>query len=359
MWGARVVKSVAAALAGIALLSGLLNLTRRSDPQFSENAVVGLIERTKSPRLGIAMTTNSLDPAERRVQATLTIVSPGFERGPKFFDVNGEPIAEAGEVRPEFADSKLTIEVSTSRFGTTTISPPLADVVDPPGSKNSSKADLTIPVDVDPAQFPNDSYSLGLSITVTLPPNVFTTPPPKTESVQLPVIGPEYSAVPFVFGLAADNRLGQWVLSAAPTTDSVRIGVLDIAYVNGEFGRGWTYWAFIYSVSLMPAVIGLSFFVRTRRKRGISAGDASSAMELAAALLALIALRQVFVPTDIVGLTRLDFVLGVQLLAVCWLMAVTYVADPPPAKPSAVKHRRRVRKMTPRPPDGAFRRRVS
>ncbi|MGI5498720.1 hypothetical protein [Lentzea sp. CA-135723] len=58
--------------------------------------------------------------------------------------------------------------------------------------------------------------------------------------------------------------------------------------LHAEFSRNWTYWAFAYAVSLMPAVIGLSFYVRARRQRGAS--DSSAAMELAAALLALIAL---------------------------------------------------------------------
>ncbi|WP_394618374.1 hypothetical protein JNUCC0626_04540 [Lentzea sp. JNUCC 0626] len=101
----------------------------------------------------------------------------------------------------------------------------------------------------------------------------------------------------------------------------------------------------------MPAVIGLSFYFRTRRR---ATGDSSAAMELAAALLALIALRQVFVPTDISGLTRLDFLLGVQLLVVCCLMAVTYVAAPP--IPAAPKPHPRRRRLTPRVPDGAVRR---
>jgi hypothetical protein len=34
------------------------------------------------------------------------------------------------------------------------------------------------------------------------------------------------------------------------------------------------------------------------------------------------------VPTDISGLTRLDILLGVQLLGVCWLMAAAYVRAP-------------------------------
>jgi hypothetical protein len=79
-------------------------------------------------------------------------------------------------------------------------------------------------------------------------------------------------------------------------------------------------------------------------------------MELAAALLALIALRQVFVPTDIIGLTRLDFVLGVQLLAVCWLMAVTHLTEPPRLQRPPSKPRTPKRRLTPRLPDGAVRR---
>jgi hypothetical protein len=32
------------------------------------------------------------------------------------------------------------------------------------------------------------------------------------------------------------------------------------------FSRSWAYWAFVYAVSLMPAVIGLGFLLGRRRR---------------------------------------------------------------------------------------------
>ncbi|WP_328618093.1 hypothetical protein OHS18_20300 [Amycolatopsis sp. NBC_00355] len=76
-----------------------------------------------------------------------------------------------------------------------------------------------------------------------------------------------------------------------------------------EFSRSWSYWLFVYSIGLTPVLIGARFYVRTRRRGAVAKSDNASAMELAAALIALLALRQVFVPAEISGLTRLDLLL--------------------------------------------------
>ncbi|GHH28655.1 hypothetical protein GCM10017774_03210 [Lentzea cavernae] len=169
--------------------------------------------------------------------------------------------------------------------------------------------------------------------------------------------------LPVGFTFAVDGRLGQWAVDKDYTDqikNPVSTSTTPLPGFKVLFSRPLPFAAFVYAVSLMPALIALSFWVRTRR-RGAGTRDTSAALELASALLALIALRQVFVPTDIIALTRLDFVLGVQLLAVCWLMAVTYVAEPPPAipeklatgKPRLPRVRRR---LTASVPNGATRR---
>lgn len=349
MQGARVVRVVAGTLAAIAFIAGFGNLLPYEDFDHNESAVHLAVDahmyKTRTPPLRFIVTATSLNPVDRRIQATLTLVPQARDRTPLLVDANGKSVEQAGVLRPEFAEAKLKVVLRNSFFGETTVLYALATVVDPLGSEDALSVTASIPADVDPTQFPNDSYSLGLTVTVFLPPGVDAASPEWAGGVVPVGARTDVSAA---FGIALDDRLGRWDLDTEAIVSS-GIG----ANITAELSRGWAYWAFIYSVSLMPAVIGLSFFVRTRRR---GAGDTSAAMELAAALLALIALRQVFVPTDIVGLTRLDFVLGVQLLAVCWLMAVTYVAEPPVSPPPVPKPVVRRRRLVPRPPDGAVRR---
>jgi hypothetical protein len=173
---------------------------------------------------------------------------------------------------------------------------------------------VAVPADVDPEDFPNDTYAFDLAVYVSYPSEV---------------VGDRDH--PVIVGMAADDRLGQWNLDTervASDGDSS-----NLHRVTAVFSRGWDYSAFVYVVSLMPAVIGLGFMIRRQRKP--NPGDTAAALELAAALLALIALRQVFVPANIAGLTRLDVLLGVQLALLCAAMAVTYVRTPEPAPPPA------------------------
>lgn len=358
MWGGRIVRAVAATLAAIAFTTGLVNLTW-PDTEHSKRAthdrVAAYPSGSPSPTLRFLVTAIGLNPTERRLQATLAYV-PSTD-GLTYFDTNGQSITGSDRLKPELADAKVEIQVGNGDLERTKVSYPLEYLVmgyiDRPDGREIS---FSLPADVDPSQFPNDSYNFALHMTASLPLGVTAI---ARGSDPEPGRG-DGSDVPVIFGLAVDERLGQWHLDTDQTVaatqgyDNHPYGYSEYApVVHVEFKRGLAYWAFIYAVSLMPAVIGLSFYIRTRRQRGTT--DASAAMELAAALLALIALRQVFVPTDIVALTRLDFLLGVQLLVVCWLMAVTYVAEPRPARRKP-RPQPRKRRPIPKIPDGAVKR---
>lgn len=307
---------VAGTLATVAFISGISTLARfttneRSEPAI-ESRLFGHHYDAPLPALSFVVTATSLNPVERRLHY---------------------------------------------HFGAATVSYPLAHVLSPSDSLEARKVTASIPSDFDPSQFPNDTHAFDLRVNAYLPKGLGAAVP---DASGMPLDVVSRYELPVDFGIALDKRLGQWDLD----TDAFIAGGRETSPAGGspyyaarmkiELGRGWTYWAFIYSVSLMPAVIGLSFFVRIRHRLGTS--DTSAAMELAAALLALIALRQVFVPTDIVALTRLDFLLGVQLLVVCWLMAVTYVAEPRAPAPPKRKPRPRSRRLIPRLPAGAVRR---
>ncbi|GAA3001862.1 hypothetical protein LV75_003529 [Actinokineospora diospyrosa] len=364
MRGAGVVRFVAAVLAGAAVCASMGSLLRFTKAEhmpaavsieLRDHAAVGPV-----PPVRFLVTITGVNPVERRINATVTVKATEYEDRPVFVDSDGRPVVDpkTGELRAEFADLNLTVTLYGTWLDDAVVSYPLAKVLAP--STLTSGVSVAIPAEVDPSRFPNDLYSLDLSVTAFLPLQVGVT---SADTQQHPTAA--HGSIPVMFGVAVDNRLSQWDFDTdMPVTNSRGpTGLQDIAIV---LGRGWTSWLFIYAVSLMPAIIGAAFAIRTRNRRG-TAGDASAAMELAAALIALIALRQVFVPTDIAGLTRLDYLLGIQVLGVCWLMASIYLRDPAtheppliePQPPTTPPPRRRPSRLprghAPRPPDGAQR----
>ncbi|GHG41508.1 MULTISPECIES: hypothetical protein [Amycolatopsis] len=347
---------IAASLAIVAVGSGFAYLFQVEDIDHSKTSVGLEVQRPDvgipGPSLRFLVTANSLDPVERKLKATLSIVPTPLENRPEFVDRNSQPVVDAttGKLRPEFADSKLRIRITNLWVEDVEVLYPLAKVVDPRGVPDTVEVGFSVPAIVDPADFPNETYSLDLGMFVFLPEGI-------SAVKQWRGVAP----VPFVFGVAAADQLGHWTIDTDRVVSQGK-SKYGLPLIAVKFARGWPYWAFVYAISLMPGVIGLSFAVRTRRRRGSTGEDTSAAMELAAALLALIALRQVFVPTDVSGLTRLDILLGGQLLVVCWLMAAAYVRTPAetpapeaaPPKPSTVRRASiRLRGHVPRLPDGA------
>lgn len=364
MRGAKVVQAVVSVLALVAFTSGYLIVVRpeeRSDQELHMQIEQYEYDETKVAPLLVGLLATKLTPAERRLEASVVVVPLSSDKLPVFVDGAGRPVVQDGEIRPEFADAKLRISLVNWYVGEpATIFYPLEHVFDSDGPADARQISASIPADVDPSRFPNDTYRVDLAVSAFLPAGL--TAVPKRHDPADPTVKtvPANQTLPVVYAVANDHRLGHWTLDTDPVlADNLaedRTSRVFPHLIKAEFSRGWPSWMFIYAISLMPAVVGLSFFLRTRR-RGAGAPDTSAAMELAAALLALIALRQVFVPTDIVGITWLDVVLGVQLLGVCGLMAVSYVATPPAPAPTPPKPRPRRRRMTPRLPDGAIRQR--
>ncbi|WP_410676977.1 hypothetical protein [Amycolatopsis sp. cmx-4-68] len=371
MKGSLLVRTTAALLAFVAVVSGGAYLLQLHDNEHSIDAVSLQLLRSESeaaiPPLRVLVTVNSLDPVERKLKSTLSVVARPSREAPLFVDENGRPVFDsyAQRLRPEFAEMNLTFHVDSITSQAVEVPYPLKDAVDLLGIPRNRGVDVSIPADVDPANFPNDMYSIDLDVFMSMPRGLYAAPPVDTPGDR--ARSGSY-LLPVEFGIAAADQLGRWVLDTDRTISHAQPLMQGGSSIDAAFGRGWSYWAFVYAVSLMPAVIGLGFAVRTRRQDGFDGSDTSAAMELATALLALIALRQVFVPADIVGLTRVDILLGVQLLAVCWLIAAAYVQGSKSSnnadrrlekvdKKEKTKPRKftRLRGHVPRVPDGAIR----
>ncbi|MFC5266262.1 hypothetical protein ACFPJ1_29460 [Kribbella qitaiheensis] len=89
---------------------------------------------------------------------------------------------------------------------------------------------------------------------------------------------------------------------------------------------------YLMTVAGLPLLIALAFASKslTRRHR-LSPGDATSPLELASALLALLALRQVLTPANVSSITLLDRVLAIELAVILVLTLIVYLDERPPA----------------------------
>lgn len=79
---------------------------------------------------------------------------------------------------------------------------------------------------------------------------------------------------------------------------------------------------FVFIVASLPLLIALAFIVKARI-RSHSDSDSTSPLELAAALLALLTLRQVLTPANVSSLTLLDRILAAELALI--LLATLFV----------------------------------
>lgn len=151
--------------------------------------------------------------------------------------------------------------------------------------------------------YPHDHYSAQLLFQLTVPDGG---------------PGDGRRLVLYVSTISLDDSLRDWTLpvpdgptrsfydqdGAGPrTADDIRPGVDPVRF---DLVRGPRLHAYVYSVLAMPLLLVAALLVFRRRTGG-------SALEVAAALLAVVTLRQVLVPGDISGFTVLDKLLGIEV----------------------------------------------
>ncbi|GAA4912902.1 hypothetical protein HD597_012359 [Nonomuraea thailandensis] len=71
--------------------------------------------------------------------------------------------------------------------------------------------------------------------------------------------------------------------------------------------------AFAYGIMPLPLLLVLGYLVARHRACGSWTDSRTSPLELAAALLAVITLRQASIPSDVAGFTTVDKLLGIQV----------------------------------------------
>ena len=151
--------------------------------------------------------------------------------------------------------------------------------------------DVAVPAVTHPQLFPDDTYTADIDIQLASPQNV--------------VVGVAVAA-------ARGDLLVDWRTSATTHPDARTADGYVPAQLHLRLSRPTHLRLFVYAVAVAPLLLGIAAgfsWLRDRRSTG-------APIELAAALLALLPLRQVLVPGDITGITRLDHLLGIEVVII-------------------------------------------
>jgi hypothetical protein len=172
-----------------------------------------------------------------------------------------------------------------------------------------------IPMDAGRAQaFPFDRHSLRLSANVTLPPRAYVTGTPREGGKQH-----QLSLPPTALKVAMSPQLVDWLLreehdpedadGLVMTPDSPQTATGS--FTGYTFVRNFQYKWFTVGLLIIPPLIGLGHLTPFARS------DQTSPFELAGALIAVISIREVLVPSDIAGRTLIDWILAIEVVVVC------------------------------------------
>lgn len=142
---------------------------------------------------------------------------------------------------------------------------------------------VTVTAQTNPQAFPDDSYVVRLEVTST--------------------------GAPVSVSMLPNPSLADWRLSALDNCG----GCVGLVFQRPAHVR-----FFVYGVALAPLLLGLSAGLHWLSDRA----SRSAPIELGAALLALLPLRDVLVPDDVPGITRLDHLLGGEVVVIAVAVAV-------------------------------------
>jgi hypothetical protein len=183
-------------------------------------------------------------------------------------------------------------------------------LIEPFGTGDDSSAPtrrrVKIPAQVFPQAFPNERYLV--SDFVDLVPS---------KPLQLDS-GDRLFELPLIISISVGQELSDWrqdrIAVRSPHWDE-EIQILDPPLFEIELFRASEFTNFIVGVIFLPTLMFFTFTIAALSQAG-NGKDATSPLELATALLATIALRQVLVPPEIPGLTYVDRLLAGQAIAI-------------------------------------------
>jgi len=278
-----------------------------------------------TPVIRLLMTIREPNPGARTVSLLVSarFFDPGVPTQPTFVDREGKPIIdpETGSIEAAYAAAAIEVLLNVPFSGKVSVPFKMKDIET--ASTNDLTAVVDLPSDAYPQSFPNDSYQFDTYVHVFLPSGISAVV--ASGSVPRPI---DYRVAA---GFAPDHALVDWHLTTpalAVTQPDPDYGYL-VTLVPGYMRRPIPYDFFVYGVALTPLLLGLSFAVHQMnwRRHGIS--NTTAGIEIAAALLALLALRQVLVPGNINGITLLDKILGLEMVVFSSLAAIMFTKSAP------------------------------
>lgn len=319
---ASAICAAAALLVAIALYSTLEQVARSGSVDLSALTTEGkvrtesnaLSESRDAPVVGVTVVLTRADPVERSIQASISMVLDRADAisNSAIVDSSGRFVSSGFEdLPPAEAQLPVTLRMSSFLAGEVSAEVPLQEFLDSAFGRTETFT-IDLPTEASPHSFPNDAYFAQHSVSVTMPTNL--------DYVHN---GVRSYGFPVIVGVATADQLGQWKLSlddeqriAVPTFEDGLYDTRATVAVN----RPASYYLFVYSISLTPLLLAGTFVLVDRTRRADH-----NPLELGAALIALLALRQVFVPSEIQGVTILDRLLGLQILLIVVGLAITSV----------------------------------
>jgi hypothetical protein len=224
--------------------------------------------------------------------------------------------------KSDFAQSNLTVVIGTRLVASGTtftasdsvqkITIPLVDS-DFFGNPLEGKPQATfnIPLLWNPEEFPNDIVYTAMAVDVLLPAGITAL------GGQTGVDGSTSLPAQMAINMTVGNQLGGQVIHVAWSN--------QLSYIL--IRRDTMSILFIYSVALVPLLLFalLAHLIVVTRKEPTTATDLISwIIAVAATSLTVLPLRAVLVPANISSMTRLDFLLGLELLLLISLVVYRY-----------------------------------
>ena len=321
-WRKRQVVLCAVAVIVVAYLIGasvmvLYDIRRPGYDPKSDRAKAGAILDTKhdehrragrdSAFAGLTISVRSIDARSYRVDAVVTV---------RFYDATlvnnaGQPIGSNGEayIGATIGTAKVEANVRIvliTAHGSSTVEIPAQEFDLRTATATST---ISLPVTGFPQDFPGDHYDLDAVGWVYLPAGVAVrSNSTKTTSVAAHTV--------FTVG----SGLSYWRIHGGQPEDVAEDPRL-IGAVGSELYRPYRFQQWIWVLCTVPPVFMLVYFLLSLA--GV-VRTGTSHFELGVALLAIITMRQIFVPEGVQTITTLDHLLGVSLLA-CVVMASVVV----------------------------------
>lgn len=254
----------------------------------------------------VTLELQSLDIAKRQVAVRL-VVQLGTQVLDSLYDTrtgdrvySGSVSAVSGRLSRYQGSPFVVVARDTCGAGLHELDIRSLDLLPPPGVESIASgrgmATFELPVLGSPELFPDESYLCSVVITMQ---------PPSDLELRLGrnagTLAPDLflQVGPLLSGLEATFR-----------TKALDVGRSQIDFV---IHRSWTSRVFIYCLTLAPFVLAIIVGVALVVRR--DGGDAlQTVVGIAAAALTILPLRSVLVPAEVGALTRVDYVLGIELL---------------------------------------------